>query len=192
MKTLWAAIICITLISPALGQTQFPTVDLAVQAIGDNFSIRIGVEAIDEPQLNAPIRLDMGTDVVVALNSLISQKGTYRWTMEDSVYWVRPKAESLSEIPIRTFSINDATRAEVSQALNSLPEVQTWLASHHETRRELINQSTYRDQTRKSLSLSGVSLGTVLNQLIIAFSDQRWAISHQTDTDGKKYVAIYF
>ena len=45
--------------------------------------------------------------------------------MDNSVYWLRPKVDSLSEISIANFSINDATRAETSGVLSSLPEVRT-------------------------------------------------------------------
>ena len=50
MKTLWTAIICMGLISPCFAQTQqFPTVDLAMHAIGGSLSVRIGSET-ESPQ----------------------------------------------------------------------------------------------------------------------------------------------
>lgn len=193
MKTLWTAIICMGLISPCFAQTeQFPTVGLAMEAIGGRLSVRIGSET-ESSQPATPIRLDMAMDAATVLNSLISQAPAYKWTMDNSVYWLRPKVDSLSEVSIANFSINDATRAETSETLSSLPEVRNWLAYHHETKRNLINQSTYRDQTRKSLNLSGVSLGALLNQLIITFGDNQWTINHQgPDNDKDKYVSIYF
>jgi hypothetical protein len=201
MKALQIAIIFVVLSLFAMGtpaqlaQTQqFPNVSRAVEAIGANYSIQIGLEVSDSnAQVNAPIHLDMGADAAAAFTSLVSQKTAYRWTIDNSIYWVRPKVDALSEISIGKFTINDATRAEASQAISTLPEVQNWLVSHRETRRELINQSTYRDHTRKSLSVSGVSIGALLNQLIITFGDQQWSISHVIGPDDtNKYVSIYF
>jgi hypothetical protein len=192
MKVLILSALVLFLHAPVSAQTeQFPTVGLAMEAIGGRLSVRIGSET-ESPQPATPIRLDMSMDAATVLNSLISQAPAYKWTMDNSVYWLRPKVDSLSEISIANFSVNDATRAETSGALSSLPEVRNWLAYHHETKRNLITQSTYRDQTRKSLNLSGVSLGALLNQLIITFGDKQWSINHQTEPDNNKYVSIYF
>ena len=100
MKTLWTAIICLGLISTCFAQTgQFPTVDLAMHAIGGRLSVRIGSET-ESPQPATPIRLDMSVDAATVLNSLISQAPAYKWTMDNSVYWLRPKVDSLPELSV--------------------------------------------------------------------------------------------
>jgi len=199
--TFFPFLLLISTVIPALrgqndgrnGQT-FSKIDLAVQAIREAYSIRTGTETAADDADIQPINLDLGgKDIPEVFRHLVSQRRAYSWVLENGVYDLYPAAngQGLSEITVHAFILKDASRLDASQELSKLPELQKWLSDHHASRKEIINESTYRNKDQRvSLSLSDMPLRTVLNELIGSFGDTQWAISHYGDR--MQYVAIYF
>jgi hypothetical protein len=171
----------------------FPTMNSALDAIGSKYNIFIGLEYAVGDADRTPVSLDLSTDrPTLALDSLVARKPAYKWKFEEGVYDVYPIADddSLLDVTIQRFSVQDATPREVSAAIGDLPEVRQWLLRHHVRRNELETGSRWNESDRRaSLTLTGTSFRAVLNRIILITGRRNWLVVRYGD--NLEFIGIY-
>jgi hypothetical protein len=169
----------------------------AVEAIRDNFGVPVGLEVANSDPDDTPITLAFDcNDVAHGLDQIIGQRQAHRWSREDGVYDVYPKArnEQMSGLRIKVFAITDATRTEALIAVDKLPEVQNWRSHHREQGGVLISQVGFPDQQRVSVNFRNSSLRHILNWLStnVATNPQKPEWSVVPYGDETKHLNIAF
>jgi len=170
----------------------------AVEAIRASCSVPIGFDEAESDPDNAAITLDLnGNDVARVFDKLVVQRSGYKWSMEDGVYDLYPKAkpERLSGLIIKTFVLEEATHTEALVALDTLPEVRKWHSRRHEYGGVLISQAGHpQTEPRISLVLKNVPVRTILNKLSLSLGsvpqEPQRSILHYGE--GKKRSNISF
>lgn len=175
------------------GTESFPSMSTAIDAIATKYNVRVGVEYAQDDSDRFAIAVDLSTpNPVAAFNSLIAQKPEYTWSLSEGVYDLHPKSRSgsLLDVNIQTFSLNRATPEQISVTIDNLPEVKTWLATHHVRRRELDMGSTSgASAPRITLSLSDITVRTILNRIILESGRTRWTVIRYGNKG--QYIGIY-
>ena len=171
----------------------FATLHDALSAVRSKYSVPTGLEISASDSGEVPVALQLQQDdLAQALNQLVEQRPEYAWSLSDGVYDLYPKtkADSVSDLMLKNYLVKDATLDKASQALNSLPEFQTWLTTRKLTRREFQTGPAWNPNQRIDLNLRDVPLRSVLNKLIKNFGLTNWIIDRYGDR--KEYIAIYF
>lgn len=171
----------------------FPTMSAALDAVRAKYGVHTGLEYAAGDTDRLPISLDFAPPVAgVVFDSLAAQKPGYVWKLEDGVYDVYPKltTDSILDVRIREFAVQNATPEEVSTAIENLPEVQEWLRKHHVQRNELETGPRWaKSDPRTSLTVRGVALRSVLNRLVQAMGRENWFVVRYGEHEG--YIGIY-
>ena len=145
-----------------------------------------------KPQPHPGPQAQQNFPTVQTLNHLVEQRPEFVWKqLSDGTCDLYPNAkDNLSDLMLKNYAVKDATLAEASRALNSLPEFQSWLSTRKVTRREFQTGPSWNPDQRMALDLTDVPLRTVLNKLIKTFDLTNWTIARYGDK--KEYIAIYF
>lgn len=171
----------------------FPTLNEALDTIAAKYKTHVGLEYAPNDQDSTPVSLNLSAATIdPVLNELIHQKPGYVWTSERGVYDIRPKSnrDSILDVVVKTYSVNNATPEQASKAISELPEVREWLAKRRVTRRELETAPPHETPgIRISLNLSGVTLRAVLNSLVQQFGRSNWIALRYGNNE--QYIAIY-
>jgi len=178
----------------------FAGIGLALRAVTQGYHIATGFEkAIGDSDVS-PIAVDLsGNDVARVLDSLIAQRPSYTWNLEDGVYDIYPKGDNLSQVMVRTFLLTNGTLGEARNALLNLPEFEKWYLDHRTNGRNIISDSHLApgrgappaaEPKRVSLTLNDVQVRTILNQLIAKFDRPSWSMAHEGEKGER--VSVQF
>lgn len=98
--------------------------------------------------------------------------------------------DSLLEVRIRAFAVNNATPEEISAAIGNLPEVREWLSKHHVQRRELETGARWgKSDGRTSLKVDNLPLRSLLNRVVLETGRANWIVVRYGNK--AEHVAIY-
>jgi hypothetical protein len=178
----------------ALGQETFVTMNTALDAIGSKYQVRVGLEYAPNDPDQAPISLNFAEENAAAtLDRLIDQRPDYIWELSDGVYDLHPKlsTDSLLDVHVRTFSVNDVSPEAASHLISALPEVRAWLQKRGVRRRELeLGSGPKISGVRLSLTLRDTTVRGILNHLIVKAGKMRWVVVRYGQ--NSQYIAMHF
>ena len=147
----------------------FAKIYSAIEAIRVNCRVPTGFEMGASDPDSTPIALDVDCQNVNRnFDQIVVQRPAYKWSMEDGVYDLYPKAikDQLSGLNFKTFVLQDSTRIQALVALDMSPEVQNWRSRHHEYGGVLISQTGFPQTQRKvSVAFKNTPLRKILNWL---------------------------
>jgi hypothetical protein len=167
------ALILLAAQADATGQREnsrtFAKIYSAIEAIRVNCHVPTGLEMGARDPGSTPIALDVDCqDVARNFDRIVMQRPAYKWSLEDGVYDLYPKAikDQLSGLNIKTFVLQDSTRIQALVALDKSPEVQNWRSRHRQYGGVIISQTGFpQTQRRVSVAFENTSLRKILNWL---------------------------
>jgi hypothetical protein len=178
--------------APHAAQT-FSAMTSALDAIGAEYGVPIGIEYIPNYHDRNPITLDFSHAAInTVLGEFIAQRPEYTWRVDGGVYDIYPKEsrDSILAVTIQRFAVNAATPQQISALLGELPEVKEWLTRNHVRRNELEVGSRWNSpDTSISLSITDASLRTVLNRIALSSGRQKWTVIRYGE--HSEFVGIY-
>ena len=159
-------------------------VSQALEFLADNYRIPAGIEIVSSrrtkkvPEKRISIML-LQSPLETVLDAIVQADPSYRWEVNDGVVNLLPKdkEDSLVNIEVKSFQIDNLSRLEVKRAIVDLPEV----ASKHKSLGlepaaiSLWPGRDKRDHLRLSLSLRNTTPRDILNE--IAKRTKFWAVS---------------
>ena len=171
--------------------------EATVNEVREKFRVPVGMdlEALSDRR---PIAVNVPRgNVADVLNAIMAQQHGFKWAEVNGVVNIGPQhnANSILELRIAHFRINQARYDQIHDAIVSLPEVKTWLEDNHLT----VDGSTVviggvsPGQPFKplvSLDLQETTLREILNRIIKCPGYDEWTISRGEDGGGKQYIII--
>lgn len=147
----------------------------ALERFAQTYNVPIGFEAIpavDDPQVNNKLRIiiDKGT-VGDVLNAIVQADSRYEWEETDDFINVFPKAgrNPALDIEVQDFKVDEMNKVDAGRALTNIPEVKAKLDEIGLIRNDFIslptNEQPYYSLPKFSLSLHGVTVRTILNEI---------------------------
>jgi hypothetical protein len=172
----------------------YPTLTGALDGIGAKYKAHLGLEYAFDDTDGTPLTLDLSAATIEpVLDQLIAQQPQYAWCLKGGVYDIYPRSnpDSVLDVVVSRFSINDANPAEASTAISELPEVKEWLANRGVVRRELEASGPKQEpKLRISVALTDVTLRRILDRLILQPGRVYWVVMRYGD--DQEFLGIYF
>jgi hypothetical protein len=165
----------------------------ALAEISQKAGIGIGVDAV-QPDHEPTIVFDFpGGTVSDLLNLFLSQGPEYEWhESQSSMIHVSRRGShvSLLDVQLSLQSSQKATRQEISEGLNSIPEITNWLNSNRCSRDQFTQGGEFRTHNDPiSLPARTLTLEELLDEIALRSGSNYWAVL-QNHTDGACHVTI--
>ena len=104
---------------PASSPNTYPSLSLALQAVRLNYKVPVGYEAaINDPDKTA-LSLEFSHGIESVFDEIVRQRPFYVWTLDAGIYNLYPKTEAISDLPVITFFLKDATAHTRSHVLRN-------------------------------------------------------------------------
>lgn len=142
------------------------------------FGLRFGIEFCGQTARKPiSIHVQNGT-VATVLNSLVGQVPSCAWSETNGVIDLMPQQnrDSLLEVKIAHFRVEDAPEWDIRSAILSRPEVQAWLSRNHVKERSIFGEETFRSPL-VSLATSDTTLRSLLNQTLTKSAFKTWLVA---------------
>ncbi|MFZ0619489.1 MAG: hypothetical protein WAM01_12450, partial [Candidatus Acidiferrales bacterium] len=132
------------------------------------------------PEDGSPIVLDFGKrNSVQIMDDLVAQRPKYTWSYANGFYDVYPREakDSLSQVMVKSFSLDRVVFYKVDDTINALPEVRGWLSERKLVRNEAyLGSISPAPKQPLSLDLAHVPFRVILNRLSQECGTQLWTI----------------
>jgi hypothetical protein len=107
----------------------------AVRQVAQTFHVVVGFEEVITPPYDKLVTVNLSrTTVTDALNAIIRTDPRYEWRqVSDGAYRVFKKdaAGDLPDLVVKSFTVKDRSWQEISNLLDKMPEIATWLGDRH-------------------------------------------------------------
>jgi hypothetical protein len=171
--------------------------EATVNEVREKFRVPVGMD-LEASSDRRPVSINVPRgNVADVLNAIVAQQHGFKWAEVNGVVNIGPQhnANSILELRIAHFRINQASYDQVDDAIVSLPEVKTWLEGNHLTvdGSRVVIGGVGPGQPFKplvSLDLQGITLREILNRIIKCPGYDEWTISRGEDGGGKQFIII--
>jgi len=164
-----------------------PAVSVALQRLANENDVPIGFEAALPGASSATkepgsirISVESGT-VRDVLNAIVAAEPIYVWREMDGVINVLPRqhADSLLDVVLSRFEVNQVGKGEARRTLLATLEVKRWMVRTGVQERTFFTLpgGTGEDSAPISLNLTNVSVRTVLNTMLRTGAFRYWVYS---------------
>ena len=162
------------------------TVSDLLARLANNYQVPVGLEAIAESTRSAkapPIRVSVKSGAVRdVLDAVVTAESDYAWQEVDGVINVAPRqhVDSLLDVVIGRFEVNEIGKNEALEKLTSTPEVRSWLARTGLRERSFVggvvgsSPQVSGAPKRISLNMANCSVRTILNQMMKISGSYEW------------------
>jgi hypothetical protein len=171
--------------------------EATVNELRQKFEVPVGMdlEALSDRHAIA-VNVPRG-NVADVLNAIVAKQHGFKWAEVNGVVNIGPQREtnSILELRIAHFRVDDARYDRVHDAIVSLPEVKAWLDDNHLTasKASIVIGAVSPGRPFKplvSLELQDATLREILNRIVKYPGYSAWTISRGEDGERKQYLII--
>jgi len=171
--------------------------EATVNELREKFRVPVGMD-LETLSDRRPIAINVPRgNVADVLNAIVAQQHGFKWAEVNGVVNIGPQhnPNSILELRIAHFRINQAGYDQIHHAIVSLPEVKTWLEDNHLTEdgSTVVIGGVGPGHPLKplvTLDLQEITLREILNRIIKCPSYVEWTISRGEDGGGKQFIII--
>ena len=152
----------------------------AVAEIAAYAHVVIGFEAVRPKEWSAYDFHFSGGTLADLLDSFVNQNPDYQWeVIEDGVFRVRRRGEpvSLAAEAVSYPGAVNATRKEIWEGIQGLPEVKAWMLSNHCSPLDLLSGNEFRIHNKPiGIEPQSLSVSQLLDKVALRSGSNSWTI----------------